>query len=160
MSNLQNSNYFMWRLKNNLITSAMALLLFSCNSKNKTDFTDSMQKAGVSINDSTRAVLQVGSGGCISCNQSMINLFCSYVGNPSIQLLIYANPNKLDVSCFLSKNATNVHFRNEEELAGSNAKINTKVYLLKNSQVDTLIDFNATNWESATKYVDSFLTHR
>jgi hypothetical protein len=149
----------MWILKNNLATFAIALLLFSCNSKKKTDFAVSMEKAGVNISDSTFAVVKVGGGGCISCNQSMINTFCNYVGNPHIQLLIYANANKLDVSCFLDKNATNVHFCNEEELAGSNAKINTKVYLLKNSEVDTLIDFNATNWEGATKYVDSFLRH-
>jgi len=150
----------MWILKNNLVTLAIALLLFSCNSKGKTDFATSMQKAGVNVSDSTFAVVKVGGGGCISCNQSMINTFCSYVGNPRIQLLIYASPNKLDVSCFLDKNATNVHFSKEEEPAGSNAKINTKVYLLKNSEVDTLINFDATNWESATKYVDSFLTYR
>jgi hypothetical protein len=143
--------------------STAVLLLFcilSCRSGIEKGFNAKMQKFGINITSDTRAVLQIGDGGCANCNQSMINEFCRFIDNKNMFFMVAADPNKLDISCFLRNKAPNIIFCEKKDLEKSRLEFDTKVFLLKNGVIDTTIYFDAKNWMDATSYVSNVLSEK
>ena len=149
---IPNSNYSMW-VKNSIGALLVFFGVLSCTQEKQNDFDTRMQKLGVNIATDTRAVFEIGDKGCPNCNQSMINAFCHFKNRNDVFFLIAANPNRLDISCFLEEEPCNTVFCKKDDFEKSEFEFNTKVYFLKNGIRDTTIYFDVNGWESGTKYL-------